>query len=209
MLEELLPPGVYVEELFADEPDAFLYPAEAAAVSRAVAKRRGEFATVRACARRALARLGEPAVPILPGERGAPGWPATVVGSLTHCAGYRGAAVAPASAFASIGIDAEPNAPVPDGVLDVVAGPAELAAFPSTLDICWDRLLFSAKESVYKAWFPLARVFLDFREAEVVFDPAGTFTARILVPGPVAGFSGRFLARDGLVLTAIAVPATR
>ncbi len=28
--------------------------------------------------------------PILPGERGAPGWPVGVVGSMTHCDGYRG-----------------------------------------------------------------------------------------------------------------------
>ena len=66
---------------------------------------------------------------------------------------------------------------------------------------CWDRLLFSAKESVYKAWFPLTRRWLGFEEADITIDPAdGTFTARLLVPAPVAGgspltgFTGRWLA---------------
>jgi 4'-phosphopantetheinyl transferase EntD len=77
---------------------------------------------------------------------------------------------------------------------------------------CWDRLLFSAKESVYKTWFPLTQRWLGFEEAEISVDPEnGTFSARLLVPGPVLDdrqvteFSGRWLARSGLVLTAIAV----
>jgi 4'-phosphopantetheinyl transferase EntD len=78
----------------------------------------------------------------------------------------------------------------------------------------WDRLLFSAKESVYKAWFPLAKRWLGFEDAVVTLDPsAETFAARLLVSGPLlggrrlTGFSGRWLIRDGLVLTAIALPA--
>jgi 4'-phosphopantetheinyl transferase EntD len=78
----------------------------------------------------------------------------------------------------------------------------------------WDRLLFSAKESVYKAWAPVTGQFLDFDSADVRFDPhTGTFTARLLVPGaelvagPCGELRGRFAARDGLVVTAIARPA--
>jgi 4'-phosphopantetheinyl transferase EntD len=78
--------------------------------------------------------------------------------------------------------------------------------------VCWDRLLFSAKESVYKAWYPLTGRPLDFDEALIEVDPAaGSFSARLLVPGPVvagtrlAGFDGAWLAREGLVVTAIAV----
>ena len=78
----------------------------------------------------------------------------------------------------------------------------------------WDRLLFSAKESVYKAWFPLAQRWLGFEDAIVAVDRGfGTFTARLLVPGPrpggreLSGFSGRWLIREGLILTAIALPA--
>ena len=80
----------------------------------------------------------------------------------------------------------------------------------------WDRLLFSMKESVYKAWFPLTGSWLDFDEASITVEPAaGTFTAVLQVPGPVlngrelTSFTGRFSTSDDLVLTAIAVPAVR
>ncbi|WP_433393227.1 4'-phosphopantetheinyl transferase family protein [Micromonospora sp. KLBMP9576] len=173
---------------------------------------------MRHCARRALATLGLPAVPILSGQRGAPLWPDGVVGSMTHCAGYRAAVLGRRTAFVTLGVDAEPHAPLPDGVLDAIALPAErerlarlAAAQPA---VCWDRLLFSAKESVYKAWFPLTRRWLDFSEADIVVDPAaGLFHATLLVPGPVldgtrlGAFTGRYRVDRGLVVTAIGVPA--
>jgi enterobactin synthetase component D / holo-[acyl-carrier protein] synthase len=215
LLGTMLPAAVQSAESFDDPADVFLFPEEAAAVAKAVDKRRREFATVRHCARRALAGLGRTAVPLLPGLRGAPGWPQGVVGSMTHCDGYRAAAVAHHTDVVSLGIDAEPNGPLPDGVLDSVTLPherqhlAELAAH--TPSVHWDRLLFSAKESVYKTWFPQTSEWLGFEEAELAFDPdAGTFSARILRTGhDRAGrrlhtFHGRWAASHGLVLSAIA-----
>ncbi len=209
MIGELLPSPVVAVEAFADPPELDLYPDEEAHVARAVDKRRREFATVRRCARDALGRLGVPPGPILPGEHGAPTWPAGIVGSMTHCAGYRGAAVAREAAVRTLGLDAEPHEALPDGVLEVVSLPAErtrLAALAADRPaVHWDRLLFSAKESIYKAWFPLARRWLGFEEADVTLDPAGTFTARLLVDGPVSGFTGRWTVHNGLLGTAIAV----
>ncbi len=215
LLGKLLPGGVETAESFEDPPEVFLFPEEQAAIAKAVGKRRREFATVRHCARRALAGLGRTAVPLVPGLRGAPGWPADVVGSMTHCDGYRAAAVAHRADITSLGIDAEPNGPLPDGVLETVTRPrerphlAELAGHDPSVH--WDRLLFSAKESVYKTWFPLTGEWLGFEDAELVFDPdAGTFTARILRTGhDRAGrrlhtFHGRWATARGLVLSAIA-----
>ena len=71
----------------------------------------------------ASARLGVPPAPILPGERGAPQWPAGYAGSITHCAGYRAAAVARTREMLTIGVDAEPHDVLPDGVLDHVSLP--------------------------------------------------------------------------------------
>jgi 4'-phosphopantetheinyl transferase EntD len=214
MIERILPAVVSCAEAFSDPPGSTLFPAEEALLARAVEHRRREFATARACARNALAALGVPPAPILRGDRGAPQWPPGFVGSITHCDGYRAAAVARAVDVLTIGVDAEPAGPLPDGVLNQVSLPAErtrlgelAAAVPG---VCWDRVLFSAKESVYKAWFPLARRWLGFDEADVTIDPAdGTFRARLLVEGPVVGgrpvtgFSGRWLAGDGLVLTTV------
>lgn len=229
MIGRLLPSWVSAEEIFADGTDATdgtppqaLFPEEAAVVARAVPKRRREFADVRACARSALGRLGVPAVPLVPGHRGAPRWPKGFVGSMTHCGGYRAAAVARGKDAAGVGIDAEPGEPTPDGVLDVISLPAEreqlralTAAHPQ---VVWDRLLFSAKESVFKVWYPLTSRELDFSEAEITLDAdAGTFSARLLVEGPVlggerlSGFTGRWAARRGLLVTAVvlAAPVTR
>jgi 4'-phosphopantetheinyl transferase EntD len=211
MIEEILPAAAAAAEAWDDPADAVLLPAEEAVISRAVASRRREFTTVRHCARLALARLGLPAAPLLPGERGAPQWPDGVVGSMTHCAGYRAAAVAPATALRTIGIDAEPHEPLPGGVLPVISLATERAALDDLAaahpEVRWDRLLFCAKESVYKAWFPVTRQWLGFHDAEISLRPDGTFRARVLLDTPpLAGFSGRWLARDGLVVTAVADP---
>jgi 4'-phosphopantetheinyl transferase EntD len=219
VIERVLPPQVAAVESFGDISDAVLFPEERAAIARAADSRRREFATARACARAALARLGQPAVAVLPGPRGAPQWPEGAVGSITHCAGYRAAAVALARDVVSLGVDAEPDEALPDhGMLELIALDSErvrlgelAARMPG---ICWDRLLFSAKESVYKTWFPLARRWLGFESADVCIDPErGTFTVRLLVPGPLVHGSplsvlrGRWAADHGFLVTAIVLPA--
>ena len=223
MIERIVPASVAAEEAFEHAEDALLYPEEEALLVRVVPKRRREFTTARQCARAALVRLGVPPAPILPGQRGAPRWPPGVVGSMTHCAGYVAAALAHERDIVTIGVDAEPHEPLPDGVLRMVAIDVERSQLGQLTtdapDVCWDRLLFCAKEAVYKAWFPLARKWLDFSGAHITFAskstlaPDGTFEASLLVPGPVVadreitGFSGRWLVADGLVVTAITVPA--
>jgi 4'-phosphopantetheinyl transferase EntD len=207
MIERILPPGPAVAaELFGDE-SIDLFPEEQAAIARAVDKRRREFTSVRACARRAMAELGQPPVPLVPGERGAPQWPAGITGSMTHCDGYRGCVLARTADLASVGLDAEPNLALPDGVQDTIALPAEqdhVAGLARTRPgVHWDRLLFCAKESVYKAWYPLTGTWLGFEEAAITFSADETFAARILIPAPITGFTGRWLCSGGHILTLI------
>src|SRR6185437_6797883 len=125
VIEELLPPGAIAVETRTDPPDAVLFPEEQAELALAVEKRRLEFTTVRHCARSALARLGVAPVAILPGPRGAPQWPTGIVGSMTHCAGYRAAVVARSEELATIGVDAEPHEALPPEVLTTVTIPEE------------------------------------------------------------------------------------
>jgi 4'-phosphopantetheinyl transferase EntD len=217
VIETLLPDAAAVVEAFDDPPEAVLYPQERAVVDRAVDKRVREFTTVRHCARQALARLGVAPAPILPDPRGAPQWPKGVVGSMTHCDGYRAAVVARSADLASLGVDAEPHAPLPPDVLAVVSLPTERERLAQLAvrhpDVCWDRVLFCAKEAVYKVWYPLTGAWLDFEQAQIAFDQT-TFHARLLVPGPFVGatrlsaFTGRWKVQDGLVFTAIAISAT-
>ncbi|MDV8000419.1 4'-phosphopantetheinyl transferase [Rhodococcus sp. IEGM 1408] len=201
---------------------AALHPVEAEQIGGAVVKRRVEFAAARACAREAMTRLGVPTGPIIRGGRGMPVWPAGVVGTLTHTDGLRAAALAPADRVRSLGLDVEPHGPLTEGVLDAVSLPEEAAwvraARGEVGTVHWDRLLFTAKEATYKAWFPLTRRWLGFADAHITLTPTvvddesatGVLRSRILVdPHAVDGgpdlveFHGRWAVRDGYVASAI------
>src|SRR5262245_43336399 len=123
MIAELLPGEVMSADTTGDEVDIPLYADEEALLAHAVDKRRREFTTVRVLARRLLDELGFAPAPILRDERGAPIWPHGVVGSMTHCDGFRAVAVARAAAVPTIGIDPEPALALPAGVLGLVALP--------------------------------------------------------------------------------------
>lgn len=225
MIERLLPPGVAASEFFGDPDGAELLPAERSLVERAVEKRRREFTTTRHCARQAMSQLGIEPSPILRGERGMPLWPEKVVGSLTHCDGYRAAVAAYALQVRSLGIDAEPHAELPDGVLDHTSIEAEREVLAGRADdgVHWDRLLFCAKEATYKTWFPLTHRWLGFEDAHIEFEQTdtapgtdvtatGTFRSRILIDGtaidggaPLTEFVGRWMVARGLIVTSIAL----
>ncbi|MFD5901075.1 4'-phosphopantetheinyl transferase [Streptomyces microflavus] len=222
MIERLLPGDVSCAATREETvPDGTLFPEEEELIARSVAKRRNDFATARACARRAMGPLGLEPVAVLHGKRGMPLWPDGIVGSLTHCDGYRAAALARAADVLSLGVDAEPHAPLPEGVGELVVRPSERERFAGSRageagGIHWDRLLFSAKESVFKTWYPLTLTELDFDEADLTFRredddragyPAagGTFTARLLRTDPAVPpvLDGRWRVEDGIVATAV------
>jgi len=214
MIEELLPSGVVSAESWSDEPSAPLFSEERAYVSKAVESRAREFATARSLARHALGRLGVPATPIGRGSAGQPTWPSGTIGSITHCAGYRAAAVARSTQLQTLGIDAEIDDALPPEVVASVLVAEEIDWIEKAGPLHhWDRVLFSAKESVYKAWFPLTLRWLDFSEVAVHIDPAaGTFCVRPIGGLPDAPakilrlLSGRFLLRGGIILTSVSLP---
>lgn len=205
-------------EMYADPRELAPLPEEEPLIAKSVVKRRNEFVTVRHCARQALVDLGMEPVPILKGQRGEPRWPDGIVGSLTHCEGFRGAVVGRRAEVRSVGIDAEPHDVLPDGVLEAISLPAErheLSAMHG--GVHWDRVLFCAKEATYKAWFPLTHRWLGFEDAHITFaidssdssGQAGTFTSEILIDPeaetgpPLRSLGGRWSIRDGIALTAI------
>jgi len=218
VLDRILPANVVVVATRRDL-DAQLFPEEKWIVRQAIESRRREFTTARACARSALAQLGLPAQSIPVGTHGNPEWPTGIVGSISHCDGYRAAAVTRTCDFATIGIDAEPNRQLPNGVLEAIASREELERVRGLMrdapGVCWDRLLFSIKEAVYKAWFPLTGRSLGFEDASIQVDRARQeFSAQLQVAGFTLGgtgqssLSGRWLVGDGLVAAAIALSAT-
>ena len=185
-----------------------LLPSERAQVSEAVDARKGEFGDARWCAHQALRELGlDRDTAILRGERGMPLWPTGFTGSLTHTDGLRAAVAAPTSSVRSMGLDAEPAKPLPDGILQQIASEAELEMVHSlqAVGFMWaDRLLFCAKEATYKCWFPMTRRWLGFEDAEIEVRSDGTFSSRIVVrPTPAAFFEGRWVVRGGYVIASV------
>ncbi len=208
MLERLVPSFVGTAETRSDLLDVELLGAEREVVARAVEKRRREFVTGRGLARDALGRLGAPAGAIGSGSAGEPRWPEGVVGSITHCEGFRACAVARSTRALAIGIDAEPDLPLPAGVVDDVVHGRERALLRCDLGVDPGRLLFSAKEAVYKAWVPLTGQWLGFDDAEVSVD-AGARTFRAVIRAdtpPLRTFAGRWAVERGTVCTAVVVP---
>ncbi|WP_448760478.1 4'-phosphopantetheinyl transferase family protein [Actinomyces oricola] len=213
-LASLLPDSAICSESGEEEVTAS-FAQEERLVATATSGRRSEFFGGRACARRALRGFGVPDAPI--GRIGRrPVWPDGFVGSITHCSGYRAAAVARARDLVALGIDAEPNAALPRNVLRLIASTAERDALAELPDAGphWDRLLFSAKESVFKAWSPVMDTQLGFKEAEIEIDPAaGRFRARLLgaplvLPNRATTVvHGRWGRSGDLLLTALAIPS--
>lgn len=149
-------------------------------------KREAEFRAGRACAREAMSRVGIRNWPLLPAATREPQWPDGIVGSITHSGSYCAAAVARNNRCAGIGIDVETADRVGEDLAPVVCTRSEQAAlgqYESFSRAGLLTLIFSAKESVFKAVFPRTRVFLEFNDVEIELDPEdGTFRARGQTP---------------------------
>ena len=208
----LLPEGFGVSVL---DPRAFytgLAPGEEAALAGAVPGRAREFTAGRVAARRAMRAIGLGDHPVPAGVDRAPIWPEGVVGSISHCAEHCVAAVASTGAWASVGLDIEPDAPLDEALWESVLRPEEIAWLvgrPTERRGRFARLIFSAKEAAYKCQYPLTRTLLDFDELAITVEP-GAFLATF--QRPVAPFAagailaGRWTAAEGALLTAITLP---
>lgn len=144
---------------------AALLPEEAAYFANAVPAVRNRSGAARLLARRLLADLGREPAPIGRRGNGAPIWPHGICGSLAHDDKLAVAALARCADVASLGIDIEPDNPLPPDIISLVATPAERARYAPA--IIASRLLFVAKEAVYKAAWPLDGIFLDFADIDI------------------------------------------
>lgn len=220
MLELILPAGVKLHAL--RDPSSIdpqivrkLFAIEESELGRTVDERLSEFQLGRFCARTALTQLGFDWLPIPIGPSREPVWPQCVTGSITHCNGYVAAAVAWSSAYCSLGIDAEHNLPLPGEVLSAVLTPEEVNAINAlpNAGIHWDRLLFSAKECVFKAWFPRRRSWLEFHECSIRLNPKlQSFEAHLQLtsdpdaPTELRIMHGAYVADTRFLFTSIVVP---
>jgi 4'-phosphopantetheinyl transferase EntD len=195
LIESLFPAGVAAAELRVAGDPRRLEPEEAAAVARAVAKRREEFAAGRLCARRALERFGIARVVLPAAHDRQPLWPPGFLGSITHTEGFCAAVAAASGAlqgacpnhdprregrpqqahhdsdrFLGLGLDSEAAGAVEAHLWPSVCVASELdwmARWPAESRSRAATLVFAAKEAFYKAQYPTTGEFLSFADLEV------------------------------------------
>lgn len=195
-----------------------IHPEEEALLSpRAVEKRREEFRLGRVAAHMALEKLGlDPAPAILKGPSREPLWPAGVIGTITHSGDLAIAAVARSERYLGIGLDIELDRNKKSFPLEQICGPEE-SAWVGSSDGWIERAtaVFSAKESLFKALFPLCNRYIGFKEVACRWHPeSNAFHAEILneispqVPrGAILSVGCVTLERPRAVLTHLIIPA--
>ena len=193
-----------------------VYAEELRAVASAVPSRRREFACGRACAHRAIRALGCPDGPILVGRHREPVWPAGVVGAISHTAAIAGAVVADAAVVTGIGLDIERcDAEFDPGQRNLVFTPEEMTRFHALRaeGLPAEVVVFSAKECVHKAVFPLTGLRLEYQDVSIDIDVAtGSFIAGLHADHGIrttgrASIAGSFLVANAHVTTAITLPS--
>ena len=179
-------------------------------IQRSVRKRQAEYFHGRLAARHALAAAGLPVEDIGTGAERQPLWPAGTIGSITHNGRRAGAVALSAQGWHGVGIDIE--SPATPEQLDSLASLAVDAAELRLLDA--DRatllpLVFSAKESFYKAAYGAVGRFFDFSAVRVTAIDADRLTFVVAEPlcerwtvGTTVQVHWRALP-DGDVLTAL------
>ena len=158
-------------------------------------KRRAEFSLGRYCARRALSEFKLESEPILrnPDTR-EPCWPESVRGSITHSEGLAAAAVGLDNIKRHVCVETERK------YLE------SLSSEQANLDL---RIIFSAKESIFKCLFPISRTYLYFQDATVTVDDKNSGFSFILSKAcsgiTPEGFqhSGKYSIEENLLLTSI------
>ena len=165
-IDGLPPPGLLIgHRLITPGDELALTAQERASLASGKVERLRASGAARIVARELLARLGCPSCALVRGPSGAPVWPADITGSLAHDERIAIAAVGRSREAGAVGIDIEPATLLPADMLDLVATAQERLAIEA--DPFRGRLLFAAKEAVYKAVHPLDRQFLDYHDIEV------------------------------------------
>lgn len=176
-------------------------------LSRWVGIRSVEYLVGRRCARSALDVLGIDSGPLGRETSGAPCWPRGVIGSITHRHSYVAAAVSAAEEIVGLGIDIEEESCVR---ISRACSPFTLDEYRSSVmlrqhlpHLDTDALLFSAKESLFKALSPSFGRRIRLLDCEVFPFIDGRIVGRVLIGSRdmlegmgVFGFWGRFKGCD-------------
>ena len=189
-----------------------------ASIQRSVAKRQAEFLAGRLCARAALQQLDHldfiPAI----GEDRAPVWPGHISGSITHSTGHAAAIVGHKAQWRGLGMDLEnvlslERAERLAGEILTADEMQRMALIPREQIALLVTLTFSAKESLFKALYPIVQKRFYFEHAEVVeWSESGLVRLRLLTDLSSewcdgTELVGQFAVADGQLLSLVAIGA--
>jgi 4'-phosphopantetheinyl transferase EntD len=202
--------GVVVEGGDLEPHGEELFPDEFVLVEKAVTVRQREFRAGRVYVRKALNQLGLSGVPIGRRTQRDPVWPSGIVGSITHNRWMCAVAVARSASVRALGIDIEDDQPIDIDCAAYVTSVREMrwrTEFESLRSKDLPKTLFAIKESVFKAYYPSTRAFLDFCDIEVELELRGDRFCASLVNDYKPSFRGirSFEGRYGFAGGAIAV----
>ena len=153
-----------------------LHPAEENYFSQlSSVSRKEHYRSGRICAGEVLSKLGTLGQPVLrdPQTR-EPLWPEGISGAITHSGNWAAAAAGKTSDVSGIGIDLEDlERQVDSRISRHVCIPEE----QKWLQECGEdfleqnlKIIFSAKESIFKAFFPYTRTYLHFHDARILME---------------------------------------
>ncbi|QBF31987.1 4'-phosphopantetheinyl transferase [Thalassococcus sp. S3] len=190
-----------------------LLPSENRDTARMVEARQREFAAGRRAARAAMAPFGYASTPIPQGADRAPIWPDGLVGSISHTKKACVAALALRSDYRSIGIDIEEDSPLEKALWPVICTETErtwLRSQPEAQQGHLAKIIFSAKEAVYKCQYPISQAVFGFDRVDIALN-AKDFSARFRTDIPPfrtgTRLSGRYDLADGLIMTLLHLEA--
>lgn len=217
-LATLLPDGAAVAGGRIVDGNGQLFDVEEAAIVRAVDKRQAEFRAGRTYARAALRTMGQSGQPMPPTADRYPQWPDGFIGSISHSDTICAAIVAQRLDYWGLGLDIEPTTRLDSDLYHLIGRPEERSLLSEPVEypsgtVDRGKLVFAAKEAVFKAYYPGAGYFLDFQDASISFGETGTFTAVLVenVPSAATGrtLHGRWVLADGHIATLVAIKMPR
>ena len=204
--------GGYHDELFATE--GILLPPP---LRTAREKRKAEYLAGRYLAGMTLKNFGVRGFEVASDATRCPIWPHHLVGSISHTESLALCALAYKSELCALGVDVEHwfSQEMASNVMDRISDATERLIIES-LDLSFDRaltILFSAKESLFKALFPSVRRGFYFKTAKLKGGDMtrGTLTFELkedLGAGYHLGceLEARFWPMEHAVVTLVAVP---
>lgn len=172
-------------------------------------KRKQDFLAGRLCAKRALSKLGIEVDVIAMDSNRAPLWPLGITGSITHTQTWALAAVS--KSLQALGLDAEVlmSKERYEKLEKMIVNTDEKKLIHSNLTL-FPTLVFSAKESLYKALYPHCLEYFGFLEASMREINDKKFVLELKSKNPKVCyynglFEGEYHLQDNTLITWIAL----